>query len=61
MDAIDKMKLSIIDDYNKYLLKLFSGHQIDYSIILNKMSYVENCGRFSNEDFIYSNLINKSI
>jgi len=61
VDAIDKMKLSVIEDYNKFLLNLFNGYKINYGLLLNKISYIENCGRFTEENFIYSNLINKSI
>nr|DAN43733.1 MAG TPA: hypothetical protein [Caudoviricetes sp.] len=58
MDAIDLLKEKTIEDYKAYVKKLNKGYRMDYSLILNEISFIETYSKLDNCDFIYQHLIN---
>lgn len=58
VDAITNMKLQVIKDFDYYIMMLNIGHNIDYSNILHKISFIQTYSSFEKIDPIYEFLIN---
>ena len=58
MDAITNLKLNIIKDFDKFLSRLNKGYVEDYSMILNKISFIQTYQYFDEINGIYEFLIN---
>lgn len=58
VDAITNLKLNIIKDFDKFLSRLNKGYVEDYSMILNKISFIQTYQYFDEINGIYEFLIN---
>lgn len=56
--AIDELKKKVIEDYNKYIKKLFRGYRDDYSILLNEINFIEVYSEIDNQKLIYEYYMN---
>lgn len=58
MDAITNLKIQVISEFNKYLQDLAVGKNVNYDMILHKMSFIQTYGSFDKIDPVYEYLIN---
>ena len=58
VDAITNLKLNIIKDFDKFLSRLNKGYVEDYSMILNKISFIQTYQYLDEINGIYEFLIN---
>lgn len=52
------MKCQVIQDFNDYIKAKNIGHNVEYSKILHKISFIQNYSSFDNLDSIYEFLTN---
>lgn len=58
MDAISKLKLKTIKDFNMFLNRANKGYILDYTIILHQISFIQIYQKFDKLDGIYEYLMN---
>ena len=58
MDAIANMKQQVIRDFNIYLRAKSIGHDVDYSKILHKISFIQTYSSLDSLDPVYEFLTN---
>ena len=60
-DALNKLKLKTIDDFNKLIHKISYGYKPDYKNILNQICFIEVNSQLDNSELIYESLINNEL
>lgn len=58
MDAIIKLKINIIKDFDNYIRQLNIGHVKNYDYILHKISFIQTYTVLDKIEPIYEYLIN---
>ena len=58
MDAIEELKLQVINDFIKFMSMAEIGIIKDYSMILHKISFIQSCSSFDKVNNIYEFLKN---
>lgn len=43
LEAVDAIKKSVIEDFKKHIKRLERGYFDDYSLIMDKILYIESC------------------
>lgn len=55
---MDNLKLKIINDFEKFLNRLYKGYKDDYQNILKSINYIDIYSNLDNKNLIYEQLIN---
>lgn len=53
MDAIKELKKSVVEDFLNYLDRASIGYSDNYSMILNKICFIQTASSYKNVNFIY--------
>lgn len=58
MDAINELKIQVINEFNDYLDKAAIGYEGNYEMILHKIAFIQSYQSFDKINFIYEFLKN---
>lgn len=58
MDALDKLKINVIDSFNAKLNEINKGNEVSLDSLLIKIDFIEYYDKIDNVNFIYDYLIN---
>ena len=61
MDALNNLKIKVINDFNYLLKKLEKGYKVDYSIIMNEICSIDLHCNLKNSNYIISQLSHEYI
>ena len=53
---VDALKRKVIKDYNIFINNLYRGYKLDYSLILDEISFIEQ--NLDNSELIYETFMN---
>ena len=60
-DALSKLKLKSIDDFNKLIYKISYGYRPDYKHLLDQICFIEVNSKLDNSESIYERFINNEL
>ena len=58
MDAINELKIQVINDFNEYLNKASFGYEENYEMILHKIAFIQSYQSYDKINYIYEFLKN---
>lgn len=58
VDVVSNVKASVVKDFSSFVARLNIGYKDDYSMILNKIMFIQTIQYLDKIEFIYEYLMN---